>query len=73
MKTKIASSRQLLTRVYRNPRYGGKHIIIIGGKIHATKTGQASSELLERLLEKYPEEEPLITYIPAEDTLILFL
>lgn len=64
---------QLLSQAFKNPRYSGKHVIIIGGKVHATKTGAAASELLEELLEKYPKEVPNITYIPGEETLILLL
>lgn len=64
---------QLLSEVYKNPKYSGKHIIIIGGKVYVTKTGVAASELLEKLLKKYPNEIPNITYIPTEETLILLL
>jgi len=62
---------KLMHKAYRNPKYSGKHVIAIGGKLYATKTGQASSALLEKLLKKHPDETPLITYIPTEDTLIL--
>lgn len=63
----------LISKVYKDPQYSGKHIIIIGGKIHAKKTGSAKSKLLEKLIQKYPQETPIIAYIPKEDTLILFL
>lgn len=63
----------LMHRAYRDPKYKGKHIIAIAGKIYATKTGRASSALLDKLLEKHPKETPVISYIPAEDTLILYL
>lgn len=69
--TKKTAPFNLMTRAYRNPKFSGKHIVVIGGKIYATKTGRASSELLEKLLKKYPKETPLITYIPMEDSLIL--
>lgn len=62
---------QLLAEVYQSSRYAGKQVIIVGGKVHATKTGVAASQMLERLLKKYPDEVPNITYIPKEDTLIL--
>ena len=64
---------QLLAEINKNPKYSGKHIIIIGGKIYATNTGMASSELLDKLLHKYPREVPTITYVPREETLILLL
>jgi hypothetical protein len=62
-------SDQLLSEVYKNPKYSGKHVIIIGGKVHATKTGAASSALLEKLLRKHPREVPKITYVPREESL----
>jgi len=61
----------LLSKVYGNPEYKGKHIIIIGNKIYTTKTGQAKNRLLDTLLPKYPKEVPTITYIPKADSLIL--
>ena len=64
-------TKNLISRIYKEPKYQGKHIIIIGGKIYATKSGRASSELLEKLLKKYPKKIPTITYIPAEESLIL--
>lgn len=67
------SVKNLISKIYREPKYKGKHIIIIGGKIYTTRTGRASSELLEKLLKKYPKEIPIITYIPAEESLILIL
>ena len=61
----------LISQAYRDPKYQGKHIIIIDGKIYAAKTGKESARQLEELLKKYPKETPSITYIPKVDTLIL--
>jgi len=61
----------LISKIYKDPKYKGKHIIIFGGKIYATKTGRAKTEILEKLLKKYPKEIPTITYIPTEESLIL--
>lgn len=66
------SPKNLISKIYRDPNFKGKHIIIIGGKIYFIKTGKAKSELLNKLLKKYPEETPIITYIPKADSLILF-
>ena len=65
--------KDLLNLAYSDPRYWGKHVVILGGKIFSTKTGAASSKLLEKLVRKYPEETPLITYIPKAETLILLI
>ena len=66
-------SKVLISKVYRDSKYSGKHVIIIGGKIYAKKTGSAKSELLEKLIKKYPEETPIVAYIPKEDALVLLL
>ncbi len=63
----------LISEMYHDPRYAGKHVVIVGGKIYATKTGEAKSELLKRLLKQHPKERPLITYIPEEEALVLCL
>jgi len=73
MKKSQETASALMHKAYRDPKYSGKHVIAIAGKLYATKTGRASSNLLNKLLAQYPKETPLITYIPTEDTLILIL
>jgi len=72
MKKKF-NQQSLVAQAYHNPKYEGKHIIVIGGKIYATKTGMAQVELLDKLMKKYPKEKPSIAYIPDSETLILVL
>lgn len=72
-KKNIKTPSDLIHEAYRNPKYNGKHVIAIGGKLHATKTGRASSALLDKLIKDNPSETPIITYIPTEDTLILII
>lgn len=67
------SDKNLIVKIYKEPKYRGKHIIIIANKIFATRTGKAKSELLSKLLKKYPKETPTITYVPKADSLILLL
>lgn len=66
------SKSALLNAVYTRSCYKGKHIIIIGGKIYAAKTGLTASKMLESLLKKHPKEIPTLTYIPKADTLVLY-
>jgi len=66
-------SQSFLSKIYKNPKYSGKHIIVIGKKVFAKKTGAAKSKLLEKLIKKYPKDTPIVSYIPKEDTLILVL
>lgn len=59
--------------VLNNPRYRGKHIVVISGKVYTAKTGTRANRLIDRLEKQYPAETPAITYIPKADTLILWL
>ena len=61
----------LISQAYQNPKYQGKHLVVLGGKIYATKTGMAQVKLLEKLMKRYPHEKPSIAYIPEANTLIL--
>ena len=71
METK--NSQNVMINIMGNPRYKGKHIIVIGGKVFTAQTGKKASKILDKLEKKYPKEIPEITYIPKADTLILWL
>lgn len=60
-------------KILLNPRYRGKHIIMIKGKIYTAKNGKEASLLFDQLTKKYPGQIPTLTYIPKEDALILCL
>ena len=62
-----------MINVMENPKYKGKHVIVVAGKVFAAKTGESASKILEEIRRKYPKETPAITYIPDADTLILWL
>lgn len=62
-----------MIKIMSNPRYKGKHIVVVAGKVFATKTGKEASKILDKLEKKYPKEIPAITYIPKADSLILWL
>lgn len=66
MKRKTATN-ILISQAYKDPKYQGRHIIIIGGKIYAKKSGRESAKQLEKLLKRYPKETPSITYVPKND------
>lgn len=59
--------------ILRDPRYRGKHIIMIAGKVFTAKTGKEASKIFDKVTKKYPGKSPTITYIPKEDALILWL
>ena len=56
-----------------DPSYKGKHVIVIAGKVFTAQSGREANRLLDRLEKRYPKLTPAITYIPKEDTLILWV
>ena len=68
---KRTGKEKLLQSLYLNPDYAGKYIIVIGDKIYAHRSSEKHNQTLEEVLVAYPQETPLITYIPKEETLIL--
>jgi hypothetical protein len=75
MKTNGRSNVQasLIAKVYANPRYRGKRVIVIHGKAFPSPQGQAGFRHLKTLLKRYPRETPTIVYVPKAETLILLL
>lgn len=54
-----------------NPKYRGRHLVIVKNKIFSVKTGQEAVKIFKEIIKKYPAEKPTITYIPQEGSLIL--
>ena len=62
-----------MIQIMGNPKYRGKHIVVVAGEVFAAKTSKEASKILDKLEKKYPTEIPAMTYIPKADTLILWL
>ena len=75
MKTNGRSKSQelLVAKVYANPRYRGKRVVVIHGKAFASAGTATGFRQLKRLLKRYPTETPTIVYVPKSETLILLL
>jgi len=67
------SSKLTMVNIMSNPTYKGKHVIFVAGKVFTAKTGKEANKILDMVEKKYPAKIPAITYIPKEDTLILWL
>lgn len=70
---KKTSSQTIMINIFNNPRYQGKHVIVVKNKVWTAKTGRQANIILDKLERKYPQETPVITFIPKADTLILWL
>ena len=57
--------------LFQEPRFKGKHIILIGGKIFTAATGKQASRLFDRVTKDYPRQIPTLAYIPKAEALIL--
>lgn len=60
-----------MEKVLNNPRFRGKHVVVVAGKVFTAKTGKRASKILAEARRKYPKETPAITYIPDADALVL--
>jgi hypothetical protein len=72
MENSKLSTKQIVHKIYTDPKYSGKHVLAIAGKIFAMNTGNEAAKVFARETKKYPNETPLGTYIPKADTLILW-
>ena len=57
---------------FNNPKYKGRHLILIAGKVFSAKTGKEAAKIFDVVTKKYPGKIPTITYIPKNETLILW-
>jgi hypothetical protein len=60
-----------MLKIMNNPRYRGKYVIRVAGKVFTAKTGEGASKILAKGRKKYPHQTPAVTYIPNADALIV--
>lgn len=59
-----------MMEVFKNPRYRGKHVIIVAGHIFTAKTGEGAAKILREAEKKFPKATPEVAYLP-KGTLIV--
>lgn len=59
-----------MPQIFRDPRYHGKHVILIAGKIYTAKTGEGVAIILKKLEKKFPSVTPEVAYLPKARSLI---
>lgn len=69
---KTLTNKQLVHKIYSDPKYAGKHVVAIGGVIYAAKTGDEAAKIFAEQVKKHPGAMPMGTFIPEADTLILW-
>jgi hypothetical protein len=60
-----------MLKIMSNPRYRGKHVIAVAGRVFTAKTGAGASKIFAKVRKQYPDKIPAITYIPDADSLIV--
>ena len=58
------------TKIFKDPQYRGKHVVLFGSKVLAAGTWSEVSRMFDKWLKK-SKDPPTLTYIPKEDALIL--
>lgn len=61
-----------MPKLFSNPRYRGKHIILAAGRVYTAKTEEGASEILKKLEKKYPNVIPEVAYLPKARTSYTF-
>lgn len=67
------STQSLSSEIFSNPAYFGKHVVVVDHEVYEATTGEEAVRILEEVRKKYPEKQPMLAYIPKEETLILLL
>ena len=69
--TKSKNGYAFLRRVCENPRYRGKHLVVVAGRVYVARTSKDLSRLVDRALRQHPGATPTLVYVPKAESLIL--
>lgn len=61
---------KLLRRVAANPRYRGKHLVVVGGKVFVARSAAEAPRLFDRVTRTHRRATPTLVYISKADALI---
>lgn len=62
-----------MMNVFKNPRYRGKHVILVAGRVYTAKTGEGAAEILRKVRKNHPNVTPEVAYLPKAHSLILWM
>lgn len=69
---KLRNGQAALRKLCANPRYRGKHVLVIAGHVYTARTGAEASRLFDRVTHQHPHARPTLAYIPKADALVLW-
>jgi len=73
MTKKPKNGHRILQRVYANPQYRGKHVIIVAGQVFVARSAAEAPRLFERVMRSRPRATPTLVYVPKADALVLWV
>ncbi len=73
MKKRANGVTRLLRRLGANPRYRGKHLIVIEGKVFVARSAAEAPRLFDRVVRAHRHAMPTLLYVPKADALIVWL
>lgn len=73
MKERASTTTRFLRRLAANPRYRGKHLIVVEGKVFVARSAAEAPRLFNRVTRRHRDVTPTLLYIPKADALILCL
>jgi len=73
MKKKANGTTKLLRRLATNPRYRGKHLIVVEDQVFVARSAAEAPRLFDRVTRTHHRATPTLLYIPKADALIVWL
>lgn len=73
MKARTSKTSRFLRRLAANPRYRGKHLIVVEDKVFVARSAAEAPRLFDRVTRRHRQSTPTLLYIPKADALILCL
>jgi hypothetical protein len=70
---KVKDGHRVLERVYANPRYRGKHLIVVEDEVFVARSAAEAPRLFDRVIRAHPGATPTLIYVPRADALILWI
>ncbi len=62
-----------MPEVFKDPKYRGKHVVLVAGKIYTAKTSSEVATILKKTEKQYPEATPEYAYLPKARSLTLWM
>ena len=62
-----------MPEIFKDPRYRGKHVVLVAGRIYTAKTSDGVSSILKKTEKRYPNDTPEYAYLPKARSLTLWM